>query len=119
MKHQNSKIHAKTALTSIEAQTAAVTPVWVVWWEEPDRSWESICMSLAECETEYETRQANHLIKHWGKVGKSDRQSLLEWFESHLRVVPPSCADDFINPVKEILRRVSVSESGPVIVRTW
>jgi hypothetical protein len=103
----------------MEVEVARVTPVWVVWWEDPDRSWESICMNLAEFEKEYEARQADHVIKHWGKVGKRDRQSLLEWLECHLRVVPASCANDFVNPAKEILRRVSVSGSGPVIVRTW
>jgi hypothetical protein len=50
MKRRNSTIDAKTALTLTEAEIAAVTFVWVVWWEDPDKSWESICMSSEECE---------------------------------------------------------------------
>ena len=119
MNQRKSRSYVKTALTSSETESAAVTSVWVVWWEEPDKSWESICLSLAECEREYDTRQSDHLIKHWGKSGKHDRQSLLEWLENHLRGATSDCMDDFINPVKEILRRVSAGESGPVTIRTW
>jgi hypothetical protein len=119
MKNRNPKVSAKTLLNAIEIETAGATPVWVVWWEEPERSWESICLSPAECESEYETRQTDPLIKHWGKVGKRDRQSLLEWLEGHLRSASPGSESDFVNPVKEILRRVSRREPGPVVVRTW
>ena len=108
-----------TALTLTETEAARATPVWVVWWEEPDRSWESICMSAAECEKEYAARQADHLIRHWGKVGKRDRQSLLEWLEGHLRAAPASGANDFVDPAKEFLRRVSAGGSGAVVVRNW
>ena len=119
MSQRNSRRYVKTALTATEAESAAVTFVWVVWWEEPDKSWESICLSLAECEREYDARQSDHLIKHWGKAGKHDRQSLLEWLENHLRGASSNSVDDFINPVKEILRRVLAGESGPVTIRTW
>jgi hypothetical protein len=119
MKNQGPKLSAKTLLSTIEIEAAGATPVWVVWWEEPERSWESICLSPEESQREYDARQADHLIKHWGKVGKSDRQSLLEWLEGHLRTASPGSANDFVNPVKEILKRVSARESGPVVVRTW
>ena len=119
MKHRNSRSHAQTALTAIETETAGATPVWVVWWEEPDKSWELLCLTLAESETEYAARQADHLIQHWGTVGKREQQSLLAWLENHLRGDPSSCTDDFVNAAKEILRRAAAGESGPVIVRTW
>ncbi len=119
MKIRSSKVSAKMLLSAIETETAGATPVWVVSWEEPERSWESICLSPAESEREYEARQADHLIKHWGKVGKIDQQSLLEWLEGHLRSTSSGSASDFVNPVKEILRRVLARESGPVVVRTW
>jgi hypothetical protein len=107
------------ALSAIESQAAGATPVWVVWWEEPEKSWEALCLSPAEAEQEFAAREADHVLKHWGKVGKRDRQSLLEWLAGHLNGAPPSSADDYLRPAKEVLRRVSVSETGPVIVRTW
>lgn len=119
MRRRNSNTPATGALTSMEAERARVTPVWVVWWEEPDKSWESICMSLAEFEQEFEARREDHVLKHWGKVGKMEPQSLLQWLEGHLRAAPESSANDFVNPAKEVLRRVSVGGSGPVIVSTW
>ncbi len=119
MKRRNSTIDAKTALTSTEAETAAMTFVWIVWWEDPDRSWESICLTPEECEKEYEARRADHLIAHWGKVGKRDRQSLLEWIERHVPGISISGADDFIKTAKEILRRLAAGESVPIIVRAW
>jgi len=64
MKHRNSKNHATTGLTTIEEETAGLTPVWVVWWEDPDKSWESLCLSLAESDREVEARHADHLIQH-------------------------------------------------------
>lgn len=71
-----------------------------------------------EFETEYVARKADHLLKHWGKVGKYDPQSLLSWLESNLRIAASDYAEDFVNPVKEVLQRVAAGESGPVIVRT-
>lgn len=108
------------ALTAIEAEFAAAIPVWVVWWEDPERSWEAICLSQAEAEKEYESRQADHLLKSWGKVGRSGQQSLLQWLEGHLGAAAPGGgADEFVNPAKEVLRRISAGETGSVILRTW
>jgi len=76
-------------------------------------------MSLAEFEKEYEARREDHGLKHWGKVGKMEPQSLLQWLEGHLRAVSEGGANNFVDPAKEILRRVSVGGSGPVIVSTW
>jgi hypothetical protein len=100
-------------------KSAAAASVWVVWWELPDKSWQAICLSQAESEKEYETRQSDHLLELWGKVGKNDPQTLLDWLENHLRTAHPVCADDFINPAKEVLRRLSAGEPGPVVVSTW
>jgi hypothetical protein len=111
--------HAHSVLTAVETQTAGVTPVWVVWWEDPDRSWEALCLSLAECETEYALRQADPLIQQWGRVGKSEQQTLLAWLDGHLHVIPSGGTEDFVNPAKEFLRRVAAGESGPVHLRTW
>lgn len=119
MKRQKTPIAATALLTSSEAQAAAETSVWVVWWEDPEKSWESISLSQADAEREYEARQADYTIKHWCKVGKSDRQSLLEWLEGHLRVVHAANTGDYSGALKEVLRRVSAGEPGSVIVRTW
>ena len=118
MKRHHSQFPAKAALTAIESETAGKTFVWVVWWEVPDKSWESLCLSLAESETEYAGRQSDHLLQHWGKVGKPEQQNLLMWLDNHLRADPAS-AETFVNPAREILRRVAAGECGPVIVSTW
>lgn len=120
---QSSNSSARKVLNARELETARATAVWVVWWEDPERSWESICLSAAESEREYAIREADHLLKSWGKVGKRDRQTLLEWLDGHLRADPGS-AETFVKPAKEILRRVaagdlSAGEQGPVILRTW
>lgn len=110
---------AAALLAPAELQAAAETSVWVVWWEEPEKSWESVCLSPAEAEREYEARQNNSAIQNWGKAGKSDRQTLLEWFEGHLRVVHPSSTDQYAKTAKEAIRKVSAGEAGPVTLRTW
>jgi hypothetical protein len=110
---------AKTALSPNEAKSAAATSVWIVSWEDPDRSWESICLSLPECETEYAARQADHVLQHWGKVGKREPQPLSEWLQGHLRAADASSAHALIQHAKEALRRIAAGEAGPVIVRTW
>jgi hypothetical protein len=114
-----SDCRARSVLSAIETQTARMTPVWVVWWEDPDRSWEALCLSFAECETEYALRHADPLVQHWGKVGKSGQQTLFAWLESHLQVNPSGGAEDYVNPAKEFLRRVAAGEPGPVLLRAW
>jgi hypothetical protein len=106
-------------LKSPERKAAGATAVWVVWWEDPEKSWESLCLSAAEAEREYAVRTADHLIEHWGKVGKREKQTLLAWLDGHLRSAPGNSAEEFVKPAREFLRKVSAGEAGPVIVRTW
>jgi hypothetical protein len=96
-----------------ERQSASSTTVWIVWWEEPDRSWEAICLSEAECDREYSARSNDSRLGSWGKVGRLGPQTLLAWLEGH------SSNDSCAESVREVLRRAASDSSGPVIVRTW
>lgn len=109
----------RRVLEPADRERAASAPVWIVWWEDPDRSWEAICLSAAEAEREYGARSADHVLRHWGKVGRGEQTTLLDWLEGHLRVVPRPSAADFTQPAQEVLRRLAGGEPGPVIVRTW
>ena len=97
---------------------AELTPVWVVWWEDPERSWESVCLSEEEADREFAARSADSLLASWGKVGRRDRQSLAAWIGGHVAVARDR-AEEFRAHANEILRRVSAGESGPVTIRTW
>jgi hypothetical protein len=107
------------ALTPTEAASAAATPVWIVWWEDPDRSWEAICLSPEECEREYEARRSDALIEHWGKVGKRDSLTLLAWLEGHRQHSSPVEIRELADRVREVLRKVLAGEAGPVVWRAW
>lgn len=119
MKRRKAPLTAAGLLTPAEVEIVSVTPVWIVWWEEPERSWEAICLSEVEADTEFAARQLDHVIQRWGKAGRHGKQTLLEWFEGHLRVIHPSGADDYTGTVRVVLKRLAAGQPGPITVRTW
>ena len=94
------------------------TPVWVVWWEDPDRSWESVCLSEAEADREFAARSSDSQLASWGKVGRRDSQSLASWVEGHV-AGDSARASEFGDHANEILGRIAAGEPGPVTIRTW
>lgn len=106
-----------TLLTPEERRAASQMPVWVVWWELPDRSWEALCRSEQEAQAESKRRNDDHVVRTWGRCGISEPQMLLEWFER--QVAAAGTADDHLAALRELLRRAAEDEPGAVIVRTW
>ena len=94
-----------------------MTPVWVVWWEDPDRSWESLCLSEAEADREFALRSADSTMS-WGKAGRRVCQSLAAWLAGHSAGASPE-VEVLEAAAKEVLRRTAANEAGPVTVRTW
>ena len=119
MKRRRAAPDSASLLSPDELRRAAETPVWILWWEDPERSWEAICLSESEAGKEFAARESDALLQSWGKAGKHDRQTLLEWFEGHLRVVHPSSADGSTAALREVLRKHAAGEAEPVTLRTW
>jgi hypothetical protein len=111
--------HPADALTGEEARIASTTPVWIVWWEEPEKSWEAICVSESEADRLFAARASDPVLQRWGKTGRRDRQSLLEWLSGHLRTVHASSAGDYTEAAREVMKRRSEAGSEPVTIRTW
>lgn len=106
------------SLTPAERARAETIPVWIVWWELPDKSWEAVCLSEEEAEGELRRRQEDHLIKSWGNAGKSPQQSLLQWLESNTRAGRSVDTGTYTDAAREVLQRIEAGVPGPIIVRT-
>jgi hypothetical protein len=106
-------------LSPDELRRAADARVWIVWWEEPEKSWEAICLGAAEADRLFAARESDPTLRSWGKVGRRDPQSLLQWLEGHLQAVHASSAGDYADAAREVLGRLAADRPGPLVLRSW
>lgn len=110
---------AGAPLTPDEKARAAQLPVWLVWWQLPDKDWEALCLSSEVAEQLFRAKQDDHLLKTWGKIAKREPQTLLAWLEAATRGAHPYTLEDPHRTVREVLRRSDASARQPVIIKTW
>lgn len=106
-------------LTPDEETRAGALSIWPIWWELPDKSWEALCLDANDANRLLALQQDDHRLKSWGKTGKGERRTLLEWHQGVTRGKKPSDIGDQHRTVREVLRRADAGEREPLVIRTW